>query len=167
MLFFPRIGNPYWIPIGSTGFYKPHNDWLNFRNLSGDKLKIKIILRLTKRIDLALISISTILKFSALKSELLRTSGSGIDRHLWYPVVIIPCRYKFSLGIKHVSSNFRMPIFDIELKGKRNPHKSFDLQRIIVISIRILFALYIHLYIYMLAVQPSDWTQWADIFLGT
>ena len=45
--------------------FKRHSDLLNFRNFPGYKLKIKIILRLTKIGDQALISISTILKFSA------------------------------------------------------------------------------------------------------
>ena len=43
-----------------------HSDWLNLIHFSGYKLKIKLILRLIKRGDQALISISTILKFSAL-----------------------------------------------------------------------------------------------------
>jgi len=42
-----------------------HSDWLNFRHFPGYKLKIKIILRLTKNLDQAVISISTIQKFSA------------------------------------------------------------------------------------------------------
>ena len=41
-------------------------DWLNFIHFSVCKLKIILILRLIKRGDQALISISTILKFSAL-----------------------------------------------------------------------------------------------------
>ena len=50
-------------------FYNRHSDWLNFRNFPENKLKIKIILRLTKRGDQAVISISTIQKFSAQVNE--------------------------------------------------------------------------------------------------
>ena len=41
------------------------SDWLNFYHFSGYKYKIRLVLILRKREDHALISISTILKFSA------------------------------------------------------------------------------------------------------
>ena len=41
------------------------SDWLNFIHFLGNKYKIKLVLRLRKREDQALISISTILKFLA------------------------------------------------------------------------------------------------------
>ena len=47
-------------------FCNRHSDWLNFIHFTGNKLKNKLILRLIKTEDLALISIFTILKFSAL-----------------------------------------------------------------------------------------------------
>ena len=48
-----------------TGFYKPCSDWLNFIDFSGYKYKIRLVSILRKREDQALISISTILTFSA------------------------------------------------------------------------------------------------------
>ena len=48
--------------------YRPHirdSDWLNFIHFSGYKYKIRLVSVLRKREDQALISISTILKFSA------------------------------------------------------------------------------------------------------
>ena len=42
------------------------SDWLNFIHFSGYKFKIRLVSRLRKREDQALISISTILKFPAL-----------------------------------------------------------------------------------------------------
>ena len=42
------------------------SDWLNFLHFSGYKYKIRLVSILRKREDHALISISTILKFSAL-----------------------------------------------------------------------------------------------------
>ena len=42
----------------------PDSDWLNFIHLSGYKYKIRLVSILRKREDQALISISTILKFS-------------------------------------------------------------------------------------------------------
>ena len=48
--------------------YRPHlsnSDWLNFIHFSGYKYKIRLVSILRKREDQALISISTILKFSA------------------------------------------------------------------------------------------------------
>ena len=51
-----------WLLIGCSAFSKRHSDWLNFIHFPGYRLKIKIILRLIKRGDQALISISTILK---------------------------------------------------------------------------------------------------------
>ena len=45
------------------------SDWLNFIHFSGNKLKINLALRLIKSIDQALISIPTILKFSALSQQ--------------------------------------------------------------------------------------------------
>ena len=47
----------------------PGSDWLNFIHFFGNKLKINLALRLIKSIDQALISISTILKFSALSQQ--------------------------------------------------------------------------------------------------
>ena len=44
-------------------------DWLNFIHFSGYKYRIRLVPRLKKREDHALISISTILKFPALNSE--------------------------------------------------------------------------------------------------
>ena len=49
--------------------YRVHirdSDWLNFIHFSGYKCKIRLVSILRKRKDQALISISTILKFSAL-----------------------------------------------------------------------------------------------------
>jgi len=46
-------------------------DWLNFLHFSGYKDKIRLVSILIKREDQALISISTILKFSAQSWELL------------------------------------------------------------------------------------------------
>ena len=42
------------------------SDWLSFMHISGYKYKIRLVSRLRKRVDQALISISTILKFPAL-----------------------------------------------------------------------------------------------------
>jgi len=56
------------ILIGCSGFYIRHSDWLNVTDFSYYKLKIKLILRLIKRGDQSLISISTILKILALKN---------------------------------------------------------------------------------------------------
>ena len=44
------------------------SDWLNFIHFLGNKYKIRLVLILRKRDDQTLISISTILKFSALNS---------------------------------------------------------------------------------------------------
>ena len=49
----------FWLLIRDSG-------WLNFIHFSGYKHKIRLVSRLRKRKDQALISISTILKFSAL-----------------------------------------------------------------------------------------------------
>ena len=46
------------------------SDWLNFIHFSGYKYKIRLVSILRKREDQALISISTILRFSALINEL-------------------------------------------------------------------------------------------------
>ena len=46
------------------------SDWLNFIHFSGYKYKIRLVSRLRKREDQALISISTILKFPALILEM-------------------------------------------------------------------------------------------------
>ena len=48
------------------GFHTRDSDWLNFIHFLGYKYKIRVVSRLRKREDQALISISTILKFSAL-----------------------------------------------------------------------------------------------------
>ena len=45
-------------------------DWLNFIQFSGYKYKIRLVSILRKREDQALISISTILKFSALRTQI-------------------------------------------------------------------------------------------------
>ena len=50
--------------ICCSGYSKRPSDWLNYKHFSGYKIKIKLILRLIKRWDHALMSISTILKFS-------------------------------------------------------------------------------------------------------
>ena len=50
------------------------SDWLNFIHFSGYKYKIRLIWILWKREDQALISISTVLKFSALSNFLLVSS---------------------------------------------------------------------------------------------
>ena len=47
-------------------FHIRDSDWLNFIHFLGYKYKIRVVSRLRKREDQALISISTILKFSAL-----------------------------------------------------------------------------------------------------
>ena len=59
--------------------------WLNFIHFSGYKLKIKLILRLIKRGDQALISISAILEFSAqvLLKESVELILSIIIFHFW------------------------------------------------------------------------------------
>ena len=47
------------------------SDWLNFLHFSGYKYKNRLVSRLRKKEDQALISISTILMFPALKPQLL------------------------------------------------------------------------------------------------
>ena len=54
--------------ISCSGFCIRHSDWLNVTDFYYYKLKIKLISRLIKRGDQSLISISTILKISALKN---------------------------------------------------------------------------------------------------
>ena len=49
-----------------SNFPASDTDWLNFIHFSGYKHKIRLVSRLRKRKDQALISISTILKFPAL-----------------------------------------------------------------------------------------------------
>ena len=60
-------------------------DWLNFTHFSEYKYKIKLVSRLRKREDLALISISTILKFQAL--EIKKKRGFSINPDIHYSKV--------------------------------------------------------------------------------
>ena len=57
----------FWLSVRESKICIHNSDRWNFKNFPDTNPKIKIILRLTKRGDQALISISTILKFSAMK----------------------------------------------------------------------------------------------------
>jgi len=74
------------------------SDWLNFVNFSGYKYKIRLVSILKKREDQAFISISTILKFSALFLYLMGLSGlSFLNTYsdTWYLVFALPLHHLF------------------------------------------------------------------------